>query len=92
MKMFWIAMFITPFAEALAKFSISIMLVRITTSAKWRWFFHSLVILFTGVTLATFLTDTTIAQPIQMLWDPRVQGRYNKNVTAALAYVQGGEC
>lgn len=90
--MFWIAMFITPFAEAFAKISISIMLLRITTSAKWKWFFYSLIILFSMVTVATFLTDVSIAQPINMLWDPRVKGRYNKNVTAALAYVQGGEC
>ena len=93
LKVFWAAMFMTPSAEAFAKISISLMLIRITTSKRWTWFFYSLIVLFVLVTIVTLFSDVFQCIPLAKLWDPMLAttGSCNRGAEISTAYLQGGE-
>ena len=91
LKMLWAAMFMTPSAEAFAKISISIMLIRITTSFRWKVFFYTLIGIFTSITVITLVADTTLCRPITLLWDYSGKGSCNTTAEAYTAYLQGGK-
>ena len=93
LKIFWAAMFMTPSAEAFAKFSITLMLVRITTSKRWAWFFYSLIGLFSAVTIVTLAADVTQCKPLGFLWDPLSypNGTCDQSAEISTAYLQGGK-
>jgi len=93
LKIFWAAMFMTPSAEAFAKFSITLMLIRITTSNRWTWFFYSLIGLFSAVTIVTLAADVTQCKPLAFLWDPLSypNGTCDRGAEISTAYLQGGK-
>ena len=81
----------TPSAEATAKISISLMLIRITTSTKWKRFFYFLIVLFMSVTIMCFFGIILSCIPIQRLWDPSVAGSCNISERTGILYVQGSK-
>ena len=83
----------TPSAEAFAKISISLLLIRITTSKRWTWFFYSLIVLFVLVTIVTLFSDVFQCIPLAKLWDPMLAttGSCNRGAEISTAYLQGGE-
>lgn len=91
MKILWIGFCVTPSAEATAKISITIMLMRITTSAKWKYFFVSLITLMIMITIASLFAILMSCWPIQLLWDPTLQGHCNVLERTVVIYIQGGE-
>lgn len=91
LRIFWAAMFMTPWAEAFAKISISIMLIRITTSRKWKLFFSTLIVIFLLITVITMVTDLTSCRPITLLWDFSSKGSCDSTAELYMAYLQGGE-
>ena len=93
LKIFWAAMFMTPSAEAFAKFSITLMLIRITTSKRWTWFFYSLIGLFAAVTVVTTASDVSQCKPLAYLWDPlsHPTGTCDRGAEISTAYLQGGQ-
>ena len=80
-------------AEAFAKISITLMLIRITTSRRWTWFFYSLIVLFVLVTIVTLFSDVFQCVPLAKLWDPMLvrTGTCNRVSEISTAYLQGSE-
>jgi len=93
LKILWAGMFMTPSAEAFAKFSITLMLVRITTSKRWAYFFYTLIGLFAAVTIVTLAADVTQCKPLAFLWDPlsHPTGSCDQAAEISTAYLQGGK-
>ncbi|MCJ1408465.1 hypothetical protein MMC19_002540 [Ptychographa xylographoides] len=91
LKIFWAAMFMTPSAEAFAKFSITLMLIRITTSKAWKIFFYTLIGLFSAVTIVTLAADVTQCKPLAYLWNPYAypDGTCDRGAEISTAYLQG---
>lgn len=84
-------MYMTPFAEAFAKISISIMLIRITTSFRWKVFFYALIGVFSSITIVTLVAYITLCRPITLLWDYSSKGSCNGTGETFIAYLQGGK-
>ena len=91
LKFLWVGFCITPSAEATAKISISIMLMRVTTSVKWRWFFISLIVSFIMITIASLFAVVLSCQPIELLWGSPVKGQCNLLERTVVIYIQGGK-
>ena len=91
LKLLWTALCITPSAEATAKISISVMLIRITTSIKWKRFFYTLIVLFVLITIVTLFGVLLPCRPVTLLWDRRVKGSCNTLAEAVIFYIQGGK-
>ena len=91
LKMLWIGFQVTPSAEATAKISITIMLMRITTSKKWHYFFSSLIILIILITIASLYSIMLSCHPVQLLWDPKRHGTCDADERTVDIYIQGGE-
>ncbi|MCJ1313091.1 hypothetical protein MMC25_006768 [Agyrium rufum] len=89
LKIFWAAMFMTPSAEAFAKFSISLMLIRITTNRIVAAFLYTCIGLFAAVTVVTLFSDTLQCVPLAVLYNPLVKGTCNRGAEIATAYLQG---
>lgn len=91
LKLLWSALCMTPSAEATAKISISVMLIRITTSIQWKRFFHFLIVSFILITIVTLFSVLLLCRPLALLWDPSIKGECNHEAEAAVFYLQGGE-
>ena len=91
MKLLWVAFCITPSAEATAKISISLMLIRVATSKNWKIFYYSLIILMTLTTVATLFAVLLSCKPIGLLWNPSLQGHCDLGELQVVVYIQGGE-
>lgn len=65
LKLLLIGYCITPSAEATAKISISIVLMRVTTSSKWKYFFTTLIVLLILITIATLFATLMSCWPIE---------------------------
>ena len=91
LKFLWVGFNITPSAEATAKISITIMLMRITTSKRWKWFFSTLIVLIILITIASLLTILLSCHPIELLWDPSISGSCNAYERTVDIYIQGGK-
>ena len=90
LRLLWSALCMTPSAEATAKISISVMLIRITTSIRWKRFFYTLIILFILITIVTLFGVLLPCRPIALLWDPSVAGSCDGAAEAWIFYIQGG--
>ena len=91
-KILWIGFQVTPSAEAAAKISITLMLIRITTSRTWRGFFYSLIAVNIMITIMTLFSILLSCKPIQLLWDPSVSGSCANYERTVDIYIQGGRC
>lgn len=91
LKMLWVGFQITPSAEATAKISITIMLMRITTSKRWKYFFYALIVLIIFITVASLYSIMLSCHPVQMLWDPSVPGTCDVLERTVDIYLQGGK-
>ena len=91
LKLLWIAFCMTPSAEATAKISISLMLIRITTSTNWKRFFYVLIVFFMAVTIMCFFGIILSCMPIQSLWDLSVHGSCDIAERTGILYVQGSK-
>ena len=91
LQAFWAALFLTPSAEALAKFSISVMLIRITTSKRWKIFYYSLIASFGAIAIITLVVDLTTCSPVALLWDTNAMGNCHRKGETTIAYLQGGQ-
>lgn len=91
LRLLWIAFCMTPSAEATAKISISLMLIRITTSTNWKRFFYVLIVFFMTVTIMCFFGIILSCTPIQSLWDPSVGGSCDIAERTGILYVQGSK-
>lgn len=89
LRMLWIGFCITPSAEALAKISISIMLMKITVSSNWKRFFMTLIVLMAIITIAIFFSVVFSCFPIQRLWDSTRDGYCHILWRTVLLYIQG---
>lgn len=86
----WITFCVSPSAEALAKISISLMLIRITTSTRWRLFLYFLIVLKALITATCLLVLLLSCTPIQLLWGVPVAGHCNTVLRTVFVYIQGG--
>ena len=91
LKLLWTALCITPSAEATAKISITVMLIRITTSKKWKTFLYTLIVLFILITIVTLFGVLLPCRPIEVLWDRSAKGSCNRLAEAVIFYIQGGK-
>lgn len=83
---------IIPCSEATAKFSITIMLMRITTSARWKRFFASLIAATVMITVAKFFGIIFSCWPIERLWDVgSAVGHCDVTERTVIIYIQGGK-
>lgn len=89
MKMLWVGFQITPSSEATAKISITIMLLRITPSKQWRWFFGFWIVLMILITVITLYSIMLSCHPVQLLWDPNVKGACGATARTVDIYLQG---
>ena len=92
LKLLWVGFCITPSAEATAKISITLMLIRITTSTRWKCFFYTLIVSFIMITIATLIGILCSCKPVGLLWDLSLKGRCNIGERTVIIYIQGGEC
>lgn len=90
-KMVWVGFQITPSAEAAAKISITIMLMRVTNSKRWKYFFIILIVLTIFITVASLYSLLLSCHPIQLLWDPSRHGACDTNERTVDIYIQGGK-
>ncbi len=91
LKFLWIGFCITPSAEATAKISISLMLIRITTSARWKCFFYTLIVSSIMITIISLISICS-CRPVELLWDPSLKGRCDVEERTVVIFIQGGEC
>ena len=89
-KLVWMAFQFTPTAEATGKISVAIMLMRVTTSKKWKTFFMALSVWNIAIGIGIMFSILMTCWPIQMLWDPRVPGHCNFVQRNVISYIQGG--
>ena len=90
LKMLWIAFQITPSAEATAKISIAVSLMRITTSKRWKLFLSALIVLTIMITICTLFSILMSCWPIQLLRDLDPPGHCNTLERTVAIYFQGG--
>jgi len=90
MKLVWVAFQFTPSAEALGKISVALMLMRITTSKKWKYFLSGLIVLDVGFNIGMMFSILMACWPVTMLWDPTVPGHCNLAQRNVMTYFQGG--
>lgn len=91
MKLLWVAFSLTPSAEVAAKISISIMLMRVTTSTRWRRFFVALIVINIAVTVMCLFAILMSCWPVQLLWDLARQGHCNVDERTVVIYIQGSK-
>ena len=91
LKFLWVGFCITPSAESTAKISITLMLMRITISPRWKWFFHILIAASVIVTIASLLDVLLSCKPVGRLWDPSLEGHCNVKARTIIIYIQGGK-
>ncbi len=64
--------------------------MRVTTSAKWKRFFTSLIIFFLMITIASLFAILMSCRPIGLLWDPLLEGHCDVRERTIVIYIQGG--
>ncbi|MCJ1229370.1 hypothetical protein MMC12_006036 [Toensbergia leucococca] len=89
LKLMWVSFCIIPCAEATAKISGSLMLIRITTSAKWKWFFYTLIVLIIFMTIIKVFAILFSCRPIGRLWDASLEGHCDVAERTIVIYIQG---
>ncbi|KAL9608913.1 MAG: hypothetical protein Q9167_006269 [Letrouitia subvulpina] len=90
LRMLWVGFCFTPSAEATAKISITLMVMQFTISAKWKRFFISLITLMVLITVTILIALLLSCWPVQLLWDPSINGYCNPLERTVILYIQGG--
>lgn len=67
------------------------MLIRITTSKKWKIFLWTLIVLFILITIVTLFGVLLPCRPVEVLWDRTVKGSCNTLAEAVIFFIQGGK-